>query len=193
MQHLKEVKMKNDTNVVICNIKNELTTSNGKEPEHLYSDALVIHKNGSNFLLTIHGDYTETLVDYDGGVRCESGYKEHYASKAMYEIKAIEAKILLNMSPKSKIFNGVLNRIQKRQNLMNVNLKMKETNETKEIRETIMKKDKELALSKQVEYGNNWKQTKAMEENLKKEKELETEKYNGLKVAKILEKFAYKK
>ena len=190
------MKEENEANVVLFNIGNYLTTDEKKEKEHIYSDALVVRKSGSKYLLTIHGDVTVERHDtIDGNIDYVSGHDDIHCSKGMYKINAFEAKILSKMSPDSMIFKGTLNMIRKRQNLMDVDLghDNKDTEEARMMRDTILEKDRTLALSKQAEYGVSWKKQKTAEEKSAKEQDKQTKKRNGLELTNMLEKFTNKR
>lgn len=178
--------MKDGTKCILFNQQKSLTTSEGNKPEHVYSDALVVHKRGSNYLLTIHGDRTEELhSNIDGNIDYVSGYRDYYVNREMYKINAIDAKILSNTSPSSFIFKGILNAIRKRQNLMKAELGI----DARKIRDSVIKRGEEVALSKQVEQGICLKQERAKEEERKEQIKRQSTQKDEAKATKIFSNF----
>lgn len=176
--------MKDGTKCVLFNKKEKLATSKGEE--HLYSDALVIHKNDSNYILTIHGDWTFPQYEsIDGNKDILSGYVDYYKSGEMYKINAVEANILSKTSPKSLIFKGILKAIRRRQNIMDVKL----DDNAKKIRDSIISKGEKVALSKQVEEGVCLKQRIAKEKGKEEEKREQKEKQSIQRAGKTLSDF----
>ena len=177
--------MTNNINVVLYNIRNCSTTNNGNHEEHIFSDALVIRKKDSNFLLTIHGDYW-TSVDYTYPYPTDDMPSEECCRECdnMYIINGIEANVLSKTSPNSWIFQTVLNKIRKRKNISNVAV----SKDVSEMITSIYEENEKLALSKQVEYYVEWNRKIETEEKLEKEQETQSKKHNDLKVRKFLEK-----
>ena len=178
--------MKENTKCVLFNKTDSLTTCNKEEQEHLYSDALVIHKSGSNYLLTIHGDRTEEIHDtIDGNIDYISGHRDYYANLGMYKINSVDAKILSNTSPDSFIFKGVLNAIRKRQNLMKAELDV----DAKKIRDSVITSGKKAALSKQIEEGILLKQERERNREKKEQMKRQSTQRIGAKASKLLSDF----
>lgn len=182
--------MKNDAEVILFNTSRFLTDSENKEKEHIYSDALVIRKNDSNYLLTVHGDCTAEIHDtVDGNIDYVCGTRHYYHTHGMYKISSFEAKILSSVPPKSLIFKGTLKRIRDRQNLLDVEL----DKESKKTRSAIVNEDRALALDKQSEYGVALKQRVEAQEKLQKEQKERKEAEVAFKTKSILDKFTIKR